>query len=173
MGLEFALCRVHSTSLATRRLDYGTNTSSLTSGGLGVGLVSITGEVPRVKWEVKRNTPEAARLSSPCEQNILPHHTAQGSVSFERRQGTRFLGLPSLLHTLSFAGGRVLSLPASHVSPEAGPTCGQAGRGPSSPRQLEAGLLLSSSTPAAFQVPLVGTVITPWPSTRLQVRLDN
>lgn len=50
-------------------------------------LVSITGEVPRVKWEVKRNTPEG--LPQPLwlfpalrvNRNILPHDIAAGLFS--------------------------------------------------------------------------------------------
>lgn len=50
--------------------------------------LSITGEVPRVKWEVKQNMPEA--LPQPprlfpalrVNRNILPHYTAAGSFFF-------------------------------------------------------------------------------------------
>lgn len=49
-------------------------------------MVSITGEVPRVKWEVKQNTPEG--LSQPLwlfpalrvNRNILPHSPAAGLI---------------------------------------------------------------------------------------------
>lgn len=128
LGLEFAPCRAHSISPATCRLDYGTNTSTLPSGGLGVALVPVTGEVPRVKWEVKRNMPEGSPRLSPCERNILPHRTAQGSFSFwmEAWHSVAESPLPSAHAFLCRVGSSCLS-PASPVTPEAGPTCGQVG----------------------------------------------
>lgn len=93
-------------------------------------LVSITGEVPRVKWEVKRNTPEG--LPQPLwlfpalcvNRNILPHDTAAG-VFFLLNASMKLGFRVYLLGTSSpLRGGLV---PLSHGLPisqqEPAPTC--------------------------------------------------
>lgn len=90
-------------------------------------LVSITGEVPRVKWEVKRNTPEG--LPQPLwlfpalhvNRNILPHYSNKVIFPFECRHEAQFPSLPSL-HILSFSGWSydAVSL-TSHLTPGGSP----------------------------------------------------
>ena len=56
--------------------------------GEGWLMVSITGEVPRVKWEVKQNTPEGLRQPLSLfpalrdNRNILPRYGWQQGLLF-------------------------------------------------------------------------------------------
>lgn len=86
MGLEFALCPMHSILLTTCRLDYETNASTLPSGGLGVahGVHHRRGATSQVGGQ--ENTtgglPQPLRLfpALRVNRNILPHHTAAGVI---------------------------------------------------------------------------------------------
>lgn len=122
---------MHSILLATCRLDYGTNTSTLTSGGLGVapGVHQRQGAMSQVGGQAEHagGRPQPLGLSPALRvnRNILPLCTAAGGdFSLECNHEIPFLSLPSLLHMLSFSGW---SCPVSHwlpISPqEVAPTC--------------------------------------------------
>ena len=86
MGLEFALCPMHSILLTTCRLDYETNTSTLTSGCLGEahGVHHRQGATSQVGGQ--ENTtgglPKPLRLfpALRVNRNVLPHHIAAGVI---------------------------------------------------------------------------------------------
>lgn len=82
-------------------------------------MVSVTGRVPQVKWEVKQNTPEASHsLCGSPQLSVLTGTSSarshRGHFPFECRHATQFLSVPSLLRRLSFPGW---SCPVSHWLP--------------------------------------------------------